>query len=114
VATTPPSDAGIEIWYTTDGDPSDEPLLMVMGLGAQHISWDDDLVAKLVERGYFVIRFDNRDIGLSTKVDVGDLDPMAGIMAAFGGGTPKAPPPSRCSTPSASRAPTSSGRRWAG
>jgi pimeloyl-ACP methyl ester carboxylesterase len=91
VATTPPSDAGIEIWYTTDGDPDAEPLLMVMGLGAQHISWDDRLVAELVERGYFVIRFDNRDIGLSTKVDVGDLDPLAEIMAAFGGGTPQAP-----------------------
>jgi len=91
VPTTPPSAAGIEIWYTTDGDPSAEPLLMVMGLGAQHISWDDALVARLVERGYFVIRFDNRDIGLSTKPDVGDLEPMAEIMAAFGGGTPKAP-----------------------
>ncbi|WP_219945032.1 alpha/beta fold hydrolase [Iamia sp. SCSIO 61187] len=89
--TTPPSAAGIEIWYTTDGDPSDEPLLMVMGLGTQHLGWDDALVARLVDRGYFVIRFDNRDIGLSTKPDVGDLDPMTEIMAALSGGQARAP-----------------------
>ncbi len=91
VPTTAPSDAGIEIWYTTDGDPSAEPLLMVMGLGAQLIAWDEGLVATLVDRGYYVIRFDNRDVGLSTKPDVGDLDTMAQILAAWGGETAEPP-----------------------
>lgn len=91
VTTTPPSADGIEIWYTTDGDPSDVPLLLVMGLGAQYLVWPDDLVQGLVDEGFFVVRFDNRDVGLSTKPDVGDLDPGAEIMAAFAGGSPNAP-----------------------
>ena len=65
---------GIEIEYETFGDAGDPPLLLVMGLGAQMISWDDEFCESLVDRGFFVIRFDNRDVGLSTKVDVGDLD----------------------------------------
>jgi pimeloyl-ACP methyl ester carboxylesterase len=91
VPTTPPSADGIEIWYTTDGDPSAEPLLLVMGLGAQYLVWPDAFVARLVERGYFVIRFDNRDVGLSTKPDVGDLDPGAEIIGALTGTPPRAP-----------------------
>lgn len=91
MALTPPSADGIEIWYTTDGDPSGEPLLMVMGLGAQYLAWDEDLVAMFVERGSFVIRFDNRDIGLSTKTDVGDLDVMGAIVTKLGGGEVEAP-----------------------
>lgn len=89
--TTPPSDAGIEIWYTTDGDPSAEPLLMIMGLGAQHLSWDEDLVALLVDRGYFVVRFDNRDIGLSTKPVDEEIDVMTELLGMLGGGPPSAP-----------------------
>ncbi|WCO65460.1 alpha/beta fold hydrolase [Iamia majanohamensis] len=89
--TTPPSADGIEIWYTTDGDPSGAPLLMVMGLGAQHQEWDDELVALFVDRGFFVVRFDNRDVGLSTKPDVGDLDVGAAMMASLGGAPVEAP-----------------------
>ena len=88
---TPPSDDGIEIWYTTDGDPSGEPLLLIMGLSTQHVGWDEDLVALLVGRGFHVIRFDNRDVGLSTKPDVGDLPVVERIMAAFGGAEVEAP-----------------------
>ncbi len=91
VATTPPSADGIEIWYTTDGDPSAEPMLLVMGLGAQYLVWPEDMVRGLVERGYYVIRYDNRDVGLSTKPDVGDLDPMAEITRALAGEEPTAP-----------------------
>ena len=58
----------VEIDYETIGDPEDPPLLLIMGLGAQMISWDDELCQGLVDRGFFVIRFDNRDVGLSTKV----------------------------------------------
>ena len=85
MATTPPSAEGIEIWYTTDGDPGGEPLLMINGLGMQYLGWDEDLVAMFVARGFFVIRPDNRDIGLSTKPDVGDLDVAAALMATLTG-----------------------------
>lgn len=60
---------GIEIGYETHGDPDDEPLLLVMGLGAQLTAWPIELVDALVDRGFFVVRYDNRDVGLSTKHD---------------------------------------------
>ena len=60
---------GITIEYDVHGDDSGEPLLLVMGLGAQLIDWPQGFVDLLVERGFRVIRFDNRDIGLSTKID---------------------------------------------
>ena len=60
---------GIEIEYVTEGDPSDPPLLLVMGLGAQLIDLARGFVDGLRKRGFFVIRFDNRDSGLSTKFE---------------------------------------------
>jgi len=60
---------GIEIEYVTEGDPSDPVLLLVMGLGAQLTTWPDEFVDGLRRRGFFVIRFDNRDSGLSTKLE---------------------------------------------
>ena len=77
---------GIDIEYVTDGDPARPPLLLVMGLGAQLITWPQGFVDGLCERGYFVIRFDNRDSGLSTK-----LEGMPEITALFGGDTTSAP-----------------------
>ncbi len=58
---------GIEIAYETHGDPANPPLLLIMGLGAQLTLWPIELVEALVERGYYVVRHDNRDIGLSSK-----------------------------------------------
>ena len=58
---------GITIEYETHGDPAGPPLLLVMGLGAQLTLWPIELVEALVHRGYYVIRHDNRDIGLSEK-----------------------------------------------
>ena len=63
-----------------------------MGLGAQGHVWDDELLQAFVDRGFFVIRFDNRDVGLSTKpegIDAGVV--AAGILAAFGGRAVEAP-----------------------
>jgi pimeloyl-ACP methyl ester carboxylesterase len=57
---------GIELEYETFGGPSAEPLLLIMGLGAQMISWDEGFCLQLSDRGFQVIRFDNRDSGLST------------------------------------------------
>jgi pimeloyl-ACP methyl ester carboxylesterase len=58
---------GIQIEYDTFGDVSGRPLLLIIGLGAHMIHWGDDLLKDLVARGHYVIRFDNRDVGLSTK-----------------------------------------------
>jgi pimeloyl-ACP methyl ester carboxylesterase len=60
---------GITIEYDEHGDPSAPPILLVMGLGAQMTLWPQELVDALVERGFRVIRYDNRDIGLSHKFD---------------------------------------------
>lgn len=59
---------GIELCYQEMGDPDGEPLLLVMGLATQMIAWDEEFCAMLAERGYRVVRFDNRDIGRSTKL----------------------------------------------
>lgn len=59
---------GIEIAYQEIGEPGGEPLLLVMGLGMPMIAWDDGFCAMLAERGFRVIRFDNRDAGRSTKL----------------------------------------------
>jgi len=68
---------GIEIEYEIMGKPEDRPLILVMGLGGQLIGWHDGFCEKLVAGGHYVIRFDNRDVGLSTKMDsVGILDVM--------------------------------------
>lgn len=60
---------GITLEYEDYGDPADPPILLVMGLGAQLTLWPIELVEALVARGFRVIRYDNRDIGLSHKFD---------------------------------------------
>ncbi len=57
---------GVTLCYETFGDPSDPPVLLVMGLGMQMLGWHEDFCADLAERGFHVVRFDNRDAGLST------------------------------------------------
>ena len=63
-----PGAPGVELCYQTFGDPDDEPLLLVMGLGGPMTWWDPALCRMLAERGFYVIRYDNRDTGRSTKV----------------------------------------------
>ena len=65
--TTP--NTGIEIFYEDHGDPAHETILLVMGLGAQLTLWPDELVEALTGEGFRVIRYDNRDIGLSQKME---------------------------------------------
>jgi len=89
--TAPANAAGIELFYETYGDPDDVPLLLIMGLGAQLHVWDIGFVDALVDRGFFVTRFDNRDVGLSTKPDIERVDVGGRIMAAFGGEQIEAP-----------------------
>jgi pimeloyl-ACP methyl ester carboxylesterase len=59
----------IELCYESFGDPSDPPLLLVMGLGSQMLVWEDGFCERLAERGFWVTRFDNRDVGRSTILD---------------------------------------------
>jgi pimeloyl-ACP methyl ester carboxylesterase len=78
---------GIDIEYDTFGDPSDPALLLVMGYTAQLISWQEGFARSLADEHLFVIRFDNRDCGLSSKLDGQAADPMA-VLAALLSGEP--------------------------
>ncbi len=73
---------GIEIAYETFGPPDGRPLLLIMGLAAQMILWDDEFCSALAARGHRVIRFDNRDVGLSTKLDAAGMPDAAAAMQA--------------------------------
>ena len=70
----------IELAYETFGDRADPPLLLVMGLATQMIGWPDEFCAALAARGLFVVRFDNRDIGLSTHLDDRGAPDMAALL----------------------------------
>jgi pimeloyl-ACP methyl ester carboxylesterase len=59
----------IELAYQEMGDPDGEPLILVMGLATQMIAWSEEFCSLLADRGFRVVRFDNRDIGRSTKFD---------------------------------------------
>src|SRR5690349_2297784 len=60
---------GISLCYERFGNESDPPMLLIMGLGTQMIGWPDEFCAQLAERGFHVVRFDNRDIGRSTRIN---------------------------------------------
>ncbi|HEX8104119.1 MAG TPA: alpha/beta hydrolase [Solirubrobacteraceae bacterium] len=74
----------IELAYETFGDRDDPPVLLVMGLATQMLGWPDDFCEQLAGRGFFVVRFDNRDIGLSTHLHDA---PPADIQAVAAGDT---------------------------
>jgi len=73
---------GIEIVYDTFGKPSAPPMLLIMGLGQQMIAWDEEFCAALAAQGYWVIRFDNRDVGLSTRFDEAGVPDILALMQA--------------------------------
>jgi proline iminopeptidase len=62
---------GLQIEVETQGDPSNPAVMLIMGLGMQLVAWPDELCQALVDAGYYVIRFDNRDVGLSEKIETG-------------------------------------------
>ena len=70
----------ISIEYETFGDPSSPPILLIIGLGVQLIYWDEAFCRQLTEAGLYVIRYDNRDSGLSTKFDQAGVPDMADII----------------------------------
>lgn len=69
---------GITLCHESFGDPSDQPLLLIMGLGTQMIGWSDDFCEQVAGRGFHVTRFDNRDIGRSTHLS--DPPPTLGQL----------------------------------
>ncbi len=73
----------IKIEYETIGDPNSKPLLLIAGLGSQLLAWSDEFCDKFAENGFFVIRFDNRDVGLSTKFEEAGIPDMMEIAAAY-------------------------------
>jgi pimeloyl-ACP methyl ester carboxylesterase len=75
----------IELEYVTAGDPSHPPLLVVNGYTTQLISWPQGYIDRLVDQELFVIRYDNRDVGLSTKFDGRHVAPGAVLSAALQG-----------------------------
>lgn len=84
----------IEIAYETFGSPADPPVLLIMGLATQMLAWHEDFCGLLAARGFYTVRFDNRDIGLSTHCS----EPACGATAS------KTSPTTRpgCSLPLAS------------
>lgn len=72
---------GIETVYDTIGNPNDPPLLLVSGMGAQLVAWDLDFCERLAAHGFWLIRYDNRDVGLATKFTAaGTPNPLAMMM----------------------------------
>jgi pimeloyl-ACP methyl ester carboxylesterase len=83
---------GMHLEYDTFGSPSDPALLLIMGFTAQMTQWEEPFCQMLADAGLFVIRFDNRDCGLSTKLDGQTADVPAVMAAAFADETPPAVP----------------------
>ena len=83
---------GITLEYEDAGDAQAPVILLVMGLGGQLTLWPVELVEALVARGYRVIRYDNRDIGLSTKFDAAGTPNLAAMIMAGMMGQAVTPP----------------------
>ena len=78
---------GIQIEYETFGKPTSQPLLLIIGLAGQLFYWDEQMCKRLAESGLYVIRFDNRDVGLSSKMEeAGIPDIMKAIETLMRGG----------------------------
>jgi pimeloyl-ACP methyl ester carboxylesterase len=73
---------GIRIEYETFGEPSSPPLLLIAGIGGQMLGWDEELCKKWAGKGFYVIRFDNRDVGLSTKLEEKGVPDTTAIVTA--------------------------------
>ncbi|MFL6112830.1 MAG: alpha/beta fold hydrolase [Catenulispora sp.] len=78
---------GVELEYDTFGDPAAEPLVLIMGLGTQMTAWPEPFCQAIADAGFHVIRFDNRDSGLSTLIDA----PPPDFGALLGGDASSVP-----------------------
>lgn len=84
-----PVDQGVELCYQTFGNPDHDPMLLVMGLGGPMTWWDPEMCEMLARRGFYVIRYDNRDTGRSTRT--GARVSRTTLLRAFAGGRVRAP-----------------------
>ncbi len=83
---------GIQIEFDTFGHETNSPLILVMGLGAQMTAWDEDFCELLSSKGHYVIRYDNRDVGLSSRFDEAGLPDMEQlVMERMAGKIPSIP-----------------------
>ena len=83
VSFTSTDNRNIELEYDHFGNPADPALLLIMGFTAQMVAWEEEFCEQIANRGHFVIRFDNRDCGLSTKLHGVPSNSDAVIMAAM-------------------------------
>src|SRR3984957_1625826 len=74
---------GLDLYYESHGPESGEPILLIMGLGAQMSRWSPEMIAKLVAAGHRVIAYDNRDVGLTEKLDAAGAPDMAAVILAL-------------------------------
>ncbi|MDX3239162.1 alpha/beta hydrolase [Streptomyces sp. ME03-5709C] len=79
---------GIELEYDTFGAPGDPALLLIMGLGAQMTLWQPDFCTALADRGFHVVRYDNRDAGLSTGLDGHPVPDIHAVLSGDSSGVP--------------------------
>jgi pimeloyl-ACP methyl ester carboxylesterase len=77
---------GIDIVYETFGKSGNRPLILIMGIGSQMVTWPTAFCEKLAAAGHFVVRFDNRDVGLSTKLDDAGIPNIWEVVAAVQAG----------------------------
>lgn len=82
---------GIELYFDSFGNDTDPTLLLVPGLGAQCVGFDEPLCRQIAALGVRVVRYDNRDVGLSTHLDGIEVDAMAAFVAAMADQTVEAP-----------------------
>jgi pimeloyl-ACP methyl ester carboxylesterase len=75
----------LDLYFDTFGNPEHETVLLVSGLGAQCPTYDEQMVATIVAAGYHVVRYDNRDVGLSTHLDGAPSDAISAYLAAAAG-----------------------------
>ena len=80
----------IELAYDVFGDRG-KPLVLIMGIGAQRVFWDDGLCEQFVDAGFHVVRFDHRDIGESTRIDAPVPKPMPAMIRRYVGAAVTAP-----------------------
>ena len=80
------SSNGIEICYDTFGDRKGRPLILIMGLATQMIAWPDPFCRMLAEAGHYVVRFDNRDVGQSSRIEHLYVPDVEGLLAETAAG----------------------------
>lgn len=76
---------GIDVYFDTFGSPADPTVLLVCGLGAQCVGYDDGMCERIAALGTHLVRYDNRDTGLSTHLHGTDVDPLAAMVQALSG-----------------------------